>query len=104
MMDQFSISAREAADRLYTMRNQASLTVADLSRGIGQVLGSAKAAGQRHRECPVLLTSEIFAALADSANPLGLRDTVDTEVDPPLRLGRAVISVPSVVIMAVACN
>ena len=45
LMDQFGVSAREAADRLYTMQNQASLTVADLSRGIGQVLGSAKRIG-----------------------------------------------------------
>jgi TP901 family phage tail tape measure protein len=56
MMDQFGVSAREAADRLYTMQNQASLTVSDLSQGIGMVLGSARAAGQTLDEVGAALT------------------------------------------------
>jgi len=56
LMDQFGISAREAADRIFTMQNQASLAVSDIAQGIGQVVGTARLAGQSLDEIGTAIT------------------------------------------------
>ena len=56
LMDQFGVSAQEAADRIFTFQNQASLSVADIAGGIGQIIGTARITGQSLNEIGAAMT------------------------------------------------
>jgi len=80
LMDQFNVGAAEAADRIFTIQNQASLTVGQLAQGIGNVIGPARLAGQS--------LDEIGSALTFISRVLPAEETFTS-------LGRALLSLVS---------